>query len=72
MKKKKVVFEWYYTGYMAFCPYCGEPAYEKKACVFCGKEYKYEECDIDPAEGKQVPIKLTIMQMITRKKEQQK
>lgn len=30
-------------GLYPFCPYCGEFAYEKDHCVFCGKKYIMHE-----------------------------
>lgn len=32
---------WYksYGTYAPFCPYCNEPAYGERKCVFCGRRY---------------------------------
>lgn len=49
---KKVVWKWEYGVYLAFCPYCGEPAYEKDGCCFCHKPYIW-------VEGDHQPIKIT-------------
>ena len=38
---KKVKWRWDMGCYIAFCPYCNEPAYEKDYCVFCFKDYKW-------------------------------
>lgn len=41
--KKKVVWRWDWSVYMAFCPYCDEPAYGTERCEFCGKEFEWVE-----------------------------
>ena len=50
MRIKKVNWQWDYGVYMAFCPYCNEPVYEKDKCVFCGKPYKWVEGKFKPTE----------------------
>lgn len=47
---KEVEWMWEYGVYIPFCPYCGEPAYEKDSCYFCGKPYKYVEGEYKPTE----------------------
>lgn len=45
---KKVKWKWDFGVYVPFCPSCGEPAYGKEACAFCGKKYKW-------VDGKYIP-----------------
>lgn len=45
---KKVNWTWYLGVYVPLCPYCNEPAYEKKKCVFCGKKFEWVEGEIKP------------------------
>ena len=40
---KKVKWRWDMGCYIPFCPFCGEPAYEKDRCTFCNKEYKWAD-----------------------------
>ncbi len=47
---KKVKWRWDMGCYIAFCPYCGEPAYLEDRCEFCGKEYKWREGRYRPRE----------------------
>jgi hypothetical protein len=50
---EKVKWRWDMGCYIPFCPYCGEPAYEKDKCSFCGREYEW-------VEGKHQPTKVTV------------
>lgn len=50
--KKKVVWRWDWSVYMAFCPYCDEPAYGTERCEFCGKEFEWVEPKHKPTEVK--------------------
>lgn len=45
---KKVIWKWDYGVYVPFCPYCGEPAYEKDRCFSCGKSYEWTDGEIEP------------------------
>lgn len=47
---KPIKWEWDYGVYVPFCPYCGEPAYEKDKCFSCGKSYKWVEGEYKPTE----------------------
>lgn len=46
----EVIWRWDYGVYVPFCPYCDEPAYEKEACCFCGKPYKWTDGEFKPTE----------------------
>lgn len=45
---KKVNWRKEYGAYAPFCPHCGEFAYEKSYCVFCGKLFKWVEPESVP------------------------
>ena len=47
-KIKPVIWKWDYGVYVPFCPYCGEPAYEKDRCFSCGKPYEWTDGEIEP------------------------
>ena len=47
---KEVIWKWEYGVYVPFCPYCGEPAYERDICFDCCKEYKWVEGKYKPTE----------------------
>lgn len=47
---KPIKWKWDYGVYVPFCPYCGEPAYEKNKCFSCGKPYKWVEGEYKPTE----------------------
>ena len=47
---KPIKWKWDYGVYVPFCPYCGEPAYEKDKCFSCGKSYKWVEGEYKPTE----------------------
>ena len=51
---KRVKWKWDWGVYVPFCPYCGEPAYGKEQCAFCGRKYKW-------ADGKHKPTVVTHM-----------
>lgn len=36
---KEICWQESYGQYAPFCPYCGDPAYGAKKCLFCGKRY---------------------------------
>ena len=61
---KKVKWRWDMGCYIAFCPYCNEPAYFDEHCEFCGKEYKWKEGRYKPREG--VVGKYTVIQTSSR------
>lgn len=61
---KEVKWRWDMGCYIAFCPYCNEPAYFDEHCEFCGKEYKWKEGRHKP---RQVYVgKYTIIQAPSR------
>ena len=47
---KKVKWKWDMGCYIAFCPYCGEPAYWEDHCEYCNKKYKWKEGRYKPRE----------------------
>lgn len=59
---KKVKWKWDMGCYIAFCPFCGEPAYWEDHCEYCNKKYKWKEGRYKPREvvvGKYTVVQTT-------------